>query len=80
MPIIIAINKMDKEGANPERVKEELAGLELLCEEWGGDTPMLLVSAKNGTGVEELLESVALTAELEELVAGAYTRPLLSST
>ena len=61
MPIIIAINKMDKDGANPDRVKEELAGLGLQCEQWGGDTPMLLVSAKHGTGVEELLESVALT-------------------
>ena len=69
VPLIIAINKIDKEGANPDRVKEELAGLEVVCEEWGGDTPMIQVSAKQGTGVEQLLETIALTAEIEELVA-----------
>ena len=56
VPLIIAINKIDKEGANPDRVKEELAGLEVVCEE-GGDTPMIQVSAKQGTGVEQLLET-----------------------
>ena len=69
VPLIIAINKIDKEGANPDRVKEELAALEVVCEEWGGETPMIQVSAKQGTGVEELLETIALTAEVEELVA-----------
>ena len=69
VPLIIAINKMDKEGANPDRVKEELAGLEVVCEEWGGTTPMIPVSAKTGLGIDQLLETVALTAEVEELVA-----------
>lgn len=69
VPLIIAVNKMDKEGANPERVKEELAALEVLCEEWGGDVPMIGVSAKTGMGIDQLLETIALTAEVEELVA-----------
>jgi translation initiation factor IF-2 len=69
VPLIIAINKTDKEGANPERVKEELAALEVVCEEWGGTTPMINVSAKTGAGIEQLLETIALTAEVEELVA-----------
>lgn len=69
VPLIIAVNKIDKEGANPERVKEELAALEVVCEEWGGDVPMIHVSAKQGTGIDKLLETVALTAEVEELVA-----------
>lgn len=69
VPLIIAINKMDKEGANPERVKEELAALEVVCEEWGGTTPMIYVSAKTGMGIDKLLETIALTAEVEELVA-----------
>ena len=69
VPLIIAVNKIDKEGANPERVKEELAALEVVCEEWGGDVPMIQVSAKQGTGVDKLLETVALVAEVEELVA-----------
>ena len=68
VPLIIAINKIDKEGANPDRVKEELAALEVVCEEGRRDAhdPG---SAKQGTGVEELLETIALTAEVEELVA-----------
>ena len=69
VPLIIAVNKIDKEGANPERVKEELAALEVVCEEWGGTTPMINLSAKTGEGVEQLLETIALTAEVEELVA-----------
>ena len=69
VPLIIAINKCDKEGGNPERVKEELAALEVVCEEWGGTTPMINVSAKTGMGIDQLLETIALTAEVEELVA-----------
>jgi translation initiation factor IF-2 len=69
VPIVVAINKVDKEGANPERVKQELTEVELVPEEWGGKTPMVSISAKKGTGVDELLETVLLVAELEELVA-----------
>ena len=69
VPIVVAINKMDKEGANPDRVKQELTEVELIPEEWGGKTPMVNISAKKGTGVDELLETVLLVAELEELVA-----------
>ena len=69
VPIIVAINKVDKEGANPERVKQELTEVELIPEEWGGKTPMVNISAKKGSGVDELLDTVLLVAELEELVA-----------
>lgn len=69
VPIVVAINKMDKEGANPDRVKQELTEVELVPEEWGGKTPMVNISAKKGMGVDELLETVLLVAELEELVA-----------
>lgn len=69
VPIVVAINKVDKEGANPERVKQELTEVELIPEEWGGKTPMVAISAKKGTGVDELLETVLLVAELEELQA-----------
>ena len=69
VPIVVAINKVDKEGANPERVKQELTEAELIPEEWGGKTPMVNISAKKGTGVDELLETVLLVAELEELQA-----------
>ena len=69
VPIVVAINKCDKEGANPERVKQELTEVELIPEEWGGKTPMVEISAKKGTGVDELLETVLLVAELEELQA-----------
>jgi translation initiation factor IF-2 len=69
VPLIIAVNKMDKESANPDRVRDELAALEVVCEEWGGDVPFIPVSAKTGMGIEQLLETVALTAEVEELVA-----------
>uniref|UniRef100_A0A7S0KTA0 Translation initiation factor IF-2, chloroplastic n=1 Tax=Micromonas pusilla TaxID=38833 RepID=A0A7S0KTA0_MICPS len=69
VPLIIAVNKMDKEAANPDRVRDELAALEVVCEEWGGDVPFIPVSAKTGMGIETLLETVALTAEVEELVA-----------
>jgi translation initiation factor IF-2 len=68
-PIIIAVNKMDKEAAKPDRVKQELTEFELTPEEWGGDTQFCHISALNGDGVDELLESVALQAEMMELRA-----------
>ncbi|MBQ5335105.1 MAG: translation initiation factor IF-2 [Oscillospiraceae bacterium] len=67
--IIVAINKMDKEGANPDRVKQQLTEYELVCEEWGGDTICVPVSAKTGEGIEELLENILLVAEVRELKA-----------
>lgn len=67
--IIVAINKMDKEGANPDRVKQQLTEHELVCEEWGGDTICVPVSAKTGEGIEELLENILLVAEVRELKA-----------
>ncbi len=69
VPIIVAINKIDKPGANPERVKQELTQHGLIPEDWGGDTVMVPVSAKTGQGVDELLEMIALQAELMELKA-----------
>ncbi len=67
--IIVAINKMDKEGANPDRVKQQLTEYELVCEEWGGDTICVPVSAKTGEGIDELLENILLVAEVRELKA-----------
>ena len=69
VPIIVAINKIDKPGANPERVKQELTQHGLIPEDWGGDTIMVPVSAKTGQGVDELLEMIALQSELMELKA-----------
>ena len=69
VPIIVAINKIDKPGANPDRVKQELTQHGLIAEDWGGDTVMVPVSAKTGQGVDELLEMIALQAELMELKA-----------
>ena len=68
-PVIIAVNKMDKEAAKPDRVKQELTEFELTPEEWGGDTQYCHISALNGDGVDELLEAVALQAEMMELRA-----------
>lgn len=67
--IIVAINKMDKEGANPDRVKQELTEHGLVTEEWGGDTICVPVSAINNTGIEHLLEMILLVAEMHELKA-----------
>ena len=67
--VIVAINKIDKEGANVERVKQQLTEYELVPEEWGGDTPCIPVSAKTKQGLEELLEMVILVADLKELKA-----------
>ena len=69
VPIIVAINKMDKPEANPDRVTKQLGDLGLLLEEWGGDVLGMKVSAKAGDGVEDLLEQVALQAEIMELKA-----------
>ena len=67
--IIVAINKMDKEGANPDKVKQELTEHGLVIEEWGGDIICVPVSAKTGEGIQELLENVLLVAEFRELKA-----------
>ncbi len=67
--VIVAINKMDKDGANPEQVKQQLTEHELIPEEWGGDTPCIPVSAKTKEGLDDLLEMVALVAEMKELKA-----------
>ena len=67
--VIVAINKMDKAGANPEQVKQQLTEYELIPEEWGGDTPCVPVSAKTGMGIDELLEMVLLVADMKELKA-----------
>jgi translation initiation factor IF-2 len=71
VPLVVAINKMDKEEADPERVKQELSNHEVIPEEWGGDTLIVPVSAITGEGVDTLLENVALQSELMELKARA---------
>lgn len=71
VPIVVAINKIDKEGADPERVTNELAAKDVIPESWGGDTQFVNVSAHTGQGIEELLEAVLLQAELLELTAPA---------
>ena len=67
--IIVAMNKMDKEGANPEKIKEELTKYDLVCEDWGGSVICVPVSAKTGMGMDTLLEMVGLTADVMELKA-----------
>lgn len=69
VPIIIAINKIDKENANPDRVKQELTEYGLLAEDWGGDTITVPVSAKTKEGIDSLLEMILLVAEMQELKA-----------
>ncbi len=69
VPILVAINKIDKPGANPDHIKEELSHHELLCEEWGGDVIMVPISAKKRIGLDELLDNILLVAEMEELKA-----------
>ena len=68
-PLIVAINKMDKPSADPDRVLNELTAKEVVSEEWGGDTPMARISAKTGDGIDGLLELISLQAELMELEA-----------
>lgn len=69
VPIIVAINKIDKPGANPDRVMQELAEYGLTPDIWGGDTLYNKISAKTGTGIEELLDNILLVAEMEEYKA-----------
>ena len=69
VPIVVAINKIDKEGADPERIKGEMAELGLLPEDWGGDTVYCEISAKKRIGIEELLETLTVVAELADLKA-----------
>lgn len=69
VPIIVAINKMDKVGANPDKIKQELATYDLLAEEWGGKTIFVPISALRGTGVDDLLEMVLLVSEMNEYKA-----------
>jgi len=74
VPIVVAINKIDKPDANPDRVKQQLADNSLLIEEWGGDVVCVSVSAKRGDGISDLLENLLIVAEIQELKADP-TRP-----
>ena len=74
VPLIVAINKMDKPTANPDKIKEQLTKYELIPEEWGGDTIIVPISAKTGKGLDELLEMVLLSAEVLELKANPNRR------
>ena len=69
IPIIVAVNKMDKHGTSPDRIMQQLTEYELVAEEWGGDTIICPISAKTGMGIDNLLEMVILTAEMQELKA-----------
>lgn len=74
VPLVVAINKIDKPDANPERVKQELVAEEVVPEEYGGDSPFVPVSAKTGQGIDDLLENVLLQAEMLELKAPVETQ------
>ena len=83
VPLVIAVNKIDKEGVDPDRVRTDLSGLEVVPEEWGGDTMFINVSAKTGQGVEQLLDAISLQAEVLELKAvpeGPATCTIIEST
>ena len=83
VPLVIAVNKIDKEGVDPDRVRTDLSGLEVVPEEWGGDTIFINVSAKTGEGVEQLLDAISLQAEVLELKAvpeGPATGTIIEST
>ena len=69
IPVVVAINKMDTVGANPERIKQQLTEYDLVSEEWGGDTIICPISAKTGMGIEDLLENLVVLAEVQELKA-----------
>ncbi|MFT5033372.1 MAG: translation initiation factor IF-2, partial [Bacteroidia bacterium] len=69
VPIVVAVNKMDKEGADPDRVKNELSAKDVISEEWGGDTQFVHVSAQTGDGIDALLDAILLQSELLELSA-----------
>jgi len=82
VPIIVAINKIDKQEADPDRVKQELSKVEIIPEDWGGDTQFVNVSAQTGEGINDLLESISLQAELLELKAskiGAATGTVIEA-
>ena len=74
IPIIVAVNKMDKPGANPDRILSQLTEHELTPSEWGGESEVCKISAKTGEGIDELLETVILTAEMQELKANPNRR------
>src|SRR5690606_30095805 len=69
VPLVVAINKMDKESADPDRIKNELAALDVIPEDWGGYVPFVPVSAHTGDGIDNLLEAILLQAEVPELEA-----------
>ena len=69
IPVVVAINKMDVTGANPERIKQQLTEYDLVSEEWGGDTIVCPISAKTGMGIDNLLENLTILAEVQELKA-----------
>jgi len=75
VPIVVAVNKVDKPGARPDRVRQQLADVGLVPEEWGGDVIMTDISAKGGEGIDKLLEMVLLVAEMQELRGDAYAPP-----
>jgi translation initiation factor IF-2 len=72
VPLVVAVNKMDKEAADPDRVKNELSQLDVLPEEWGGDVMFVPVSAKTGQGIDDLLEAILLVSEVLELKANPH--------
>ncbi|RNC80117.1 MAG: translation initiation factor IF-2 [Balneola sp.] len=74
VPIVVAINKMDKEGATPDKIKQQLSDHDVIVEEWGGTTQFALVSAKTGMGIDDLLEKVLIEAELLDLKANPDRR------
>ena len=69
IPVVVAINKMDRVGANPDRIKQQLTEYDLISEEWGGDTIICPISAKTGMGIDDLLENLVVLAEVQELKA-----------
>ena len=64
MPIVVAINKIDRQAANPDRVKQQLAEAEVMAEEWGGDVPLVEVSAREKLGIDDLLDVILLVADV----------------
>jgi translation initiation factor IF-2 len=78
VPILVAVNKIDREGADPDRIRGELAQHDLQPEEWGGKTPMVLCSAKTGQGISDLLDHILILAEIEELKANP-SRPAVAT-
>jgi len=76
IPIVVAVNKMDKEGANPDRIMQQLTEHELVPEEWGGNTIVCKISAKQKQGIDELLEMVLLTADMLDLKANPDRRAM----